>query len=300
MQLAPPKGAAIRLAGLLAVLLALAGCGSELAGDDDARAEPRPPVQPGCAPTVLGTLGSILHRIYAEGLDSERTASAAHLIEHSAPLRRAIEARDPTAAAGAAGELLRTGHMTNLDVRTTTGAAIVSLGGAALTPLHGTIRGAGGEPIATYTTSVWATSGFSSEGSGVAEGQIALRAGGRPAGGTIELPEGPLPARGSLTLRGVSYAYTSFTGTAYPSGSVQIYLLKPLAAVQKLCRGSDGDTQLATLARVAQLIYEGERGPRTLVQVERVQRNAALLAAVARRDPAATRTAVAVLLHQHI
>ena len=129
----------------------------------------------------------------------------------------------------------------------------------------------------------------------------AIRAAGSSIGGTLDLPEGPLAARGSLTERGVVYQYTSFTGRVLPvRGSVRIYLLKPLSAVEKLCGGSDADTQVATSERVARLIYEGEGGSRTLVQVHRVQRNAALLAAVARRDPAATRTAVAALLHHHI
>jgi hypothetical protein len=294
-----PQPAAIRLAGLFALLLTLAGCGSGLASGGDGRAQRRPASAAGCAPTVLATLGGVLRRIYAEGIDSERTASAAHLIEHSAPLRKAIEAGDASAAKAAARELLATGHMTNLDV-TTPRRRLVSVGGAALTPLRGRILGASGGPIATYMTSVWAASGFAAEGSGVAEGLVALRAGGRSVGGTIELPQGPLLPEGSLTHKGVVYQYTSFTGRTYPSGSVQIYLLKPLSAVEALCGPSDGDTQLATLRRVASLIYEGERGNRTLVQVRRVQHNAPLLAAVSRRDPAATRTAVAALLHEHI
>lgn len=292
--------AVIRLTIVFALLATVAGCGSGLASDTDARAQGTAAPVSGCPQTVLATLGGILQRVYGEGVRSERSGSAKHLIEHSVPLRRAIEAGDRSAALTAAGELLATGHMTNLDVRAA-GRALVSVGGAALAPLRGTILGASGKPIATYLTSVWADSGFSAEGSGVAEGLVALRAGGKSIGGTIELPEGPLPAQGSLTQAGTAYQYTSFTGRAYPSGSaVQIYLLKPLPAVRELCGASDADTQLATLERVGQLIYDGERGARTLVQVRRVQRNGPLLAAVARRDPVATRKAVATLLHQHI
>ncbi|HXD56094.1 MAG TPA: hypothetical protein VN618_15160 [Solirubrobacteraceae bacterium] len=282
---------------LLGLIVALSGCGSGLGGDDaraDAASAP-----PDCAETVLATLGSVARRIYGEGVESERTLSAEHMIERSAPLRAAIEAGSAKAARAAARELLATGHMTNLDVRTPRGS-LVSVGGAALAPLHGTIEDAAGKSIATYTTSVWADRGFSSEISGVAEGLVSLRSGERSVGGTIELPEGPLPAQGSLTVRGVAYRYTSFAADAYPSGTVRIYVLKPLAAAERLCGPSETDTQVATLQRVAQLIYEGERGPRTLVQVRRVQRNAALLAAVARRDPQATREAEAALLHHHI
>lgn len=301
MRPAPrPASAALRNLALLAVAAALvalaSGCGSGLSAP--ARAE-QVPTPAGCAQTVLSTLGSVAQRIYGEGVESERTVSAERLIEHSAPLRAAIEAGDANAARAAARELLATGHMTNLDVVTPHGK-LVSLGGSALAPLRGSIHNAAGRRIATYTTSVWADRGFSSEISGVAEGLVALRAGRRSVGGTIELPAGVLEDEGALSYRGVPYRFTSFTARAYPSGSVRIYLLKPLAAAEELCGESDADTQVATLERVARLIYEGERGPRTLVQVRRVQRNAALLAAVAAQDPAATREAEAALLHQHI
>jgi hypothetical protein len=51
---------------------------------------------------------------------------------------------------------------------------------------------------------------------------------------------------------------------------------------------------------VAKLIYAGETGRRALLQVRRVQHDPQLLSAVARRDPAATRTAIEGLLNQHI
>ena len=172
-----PKTAALRLAVLLALIATLAGCGSGLGSDDDARAEVSD-APAGCAQTVMATLGSVLQRVYNEGVRSERTASAAHLIEHSLPLRRAIEAGDAERPEAPPRELLATGHMTNLDVKTSTGT-VVSVGGAALAPLQGTITGAAGKPIATYTTSVWADRGFSSEGSGIAEALVAIRA-GRP------------------------------------------------------------------------------------------------------------------------
>jgi len=295
-----PHAAATRTIAFLAALLlaaALSGCGSSL-GEDDARAEDAPTAS-SCTETVLATLGSVARRIYGEGVESERTLSAQHMIERSASLRSAIEAGDARAARTAARELIATGHMTNLDVATPHGS-LVSVGGAALAPLRGTIKGSAGRQIATYTTSVWADKGFASEISGVAEGLVALRSGNRTIGGTIALPDELLPAQGALSVRGVAYRYTSFTARAYPMGSVRIFVLKPLAAAEKLCGTSDPDTQVATLERVAHLIYEGEQGPRTLVQVRRVQRNAALLAAVAAHDPVATREAEAALLHHHI
>ncbi|MGO9487708.1 MAG: hypothetical protein ACLQBB_01620 [Solirubrobacteraceae bacterium] len=288
-----------RVTGVLALLAVLAGCGSDLKGSSTARAS-QAPVAATCGTTVMGTLGSVLERVYREGVTSERTASAQVLIEHSLPLRKAIESGSRSAARAAAAALLATGHMTNLQVQAG-GRTLVSVGQAALAPLHGEIAGASGRPIATYLTSVWADTGFASEASGIAEGLLALRVGEKSVGGTLELPSGPLPQQGTLTRRGIAYQYTSFAGQAYPSGAaVQIYLLKPVSAVQALCGASTEDTVVNTLTRVAQLIYEGESGPRALVQVRRVQADGALLQSVARRDPVATMEAVAALLHHHL
>ena len=283
--------------GLAGLLACLSGCGSQLARGAEARAGAA--AGSGCAQTVMSTLGSVLDRVYEEGVASERTASAVHLIEVDVPLREAIETGDRPAARKAAQALLKTGHMTNLDV-TVAGRMLVSVGGPALAPLHGTIAGAAGDTIASYETSVWADAGFSSEASGVAEGLVSLRAGNRSIGGTLTLPDRPLPAEGTLSVRGTVYEYTSFPGRAYPSGNLRIYLLKPLTAVEALCAANEADTQVTTLRHVAQLIYEGEAGPRTLVQIRRVQHNTALLAAVSRRDPVATREAVEALLHHHL
>jgi hypothetical protein len=287
----------VRLTVALALLAILIAYGAGLKIDPDARASEAPGT---CPMTVMSTLGSVLHRVYEEGVSSERTLSAEHLIERSAPLRAAIEADSPSAARAAAHELLKTGHMTNLTI-TVSGKKLIDVGGAALTPLHGTITGASGKPIATYLTSVWADSGFSSEASGVAQGLISLRAGDKTIGGTLDLPEGQLPKQGSLTRKGVVYQYTSFAAAAFPSGSpVQVYLLKPLTTVETLCGASEEDTQVNTLTRVAELIYEGESGSRTLVQIHRVQTNQPLLQAVATHDSAGIRAAVAALLHHHL
>jgi hypothetical protein len=295
----PVPRTAVRLTVVLALLAIAIAYASGLKIDPDARAsESEAPDT--CPQTVMTTLGSVLHRVYEEGVSSERTLSAEHIIERSAPLRAAIEADSPSAARAAAHELLKTGHMTNLTI-TVSGKELIDVGGAALTPLHGTIKGASGKPIATYLTSVWADRGFSSEASGVAQGLVSLRAGGKTIGGTLDLPEGALPKQGSLTRRGTVYQYTSFPAAAFPSGSpVQVYLLKPLTAVETLCGASDEDTQVNTLTQVAELIYEGESGSRTLVQVHRVQANQPLLQAVAAHDSAGIRAAAAALLHHHL
>jgi hypothetical protein len=285
-----------RIVAMLALLALLAGCGSGVAGSR-ARADE----ELSCPQTVMATLASVLTRIYGEGIRSERTASAEAMIENSAALRTAIEQNSAPAAQKAARALIATGHMTDVRITTVSGRRLVDLGGAALAPLHGTIKGSSGKPIAEYDTAVWSNTGLISESSGVAEGLIVLRAAGHNVGGSGVLPAGPLPAAGTASWRGATYQFSSLPARAYPSGApVRIYVLRTVAATERLCGATSEDTQVNTLERIANLIYVGEHGPRTLKQVHRVQRNQALLQAVARRDPAATKRAAEVLLHHHL
>jgi hypothetical protein len=299
VKTSPPPRASLpraRFAALLPVLALLAGCGSGVTGTR-ARAD----APQSCPQTVMATLASVLSRVYGEGIRSERTASAEAMIERSAALRAAIESDDAAAAQKAVRALIATGHMTNVQLTTASGQRLVDTAGAALAPLHGTITGASGKPIATYLTSVWSDTGMISESRGVAEALIVLRAGGRNIDGTHALPAGPLPAAGTIRSHGTAYQFSSLPVRRYPSGApARIYLLRTVAATEKFCGASSEDTQVNTLARIADLIYEGEHGPRTLRQIHRVQRNQALLQAVARHDPVATRQASEVLLHHHL
>jgi len=128
-----------------------------------------------------------------------------------------------------------------------------------------------------------------------------LRTGERTVAGAFALPSGELPAQGTLTRGGVAYQYTSYPASSYPAGgALRVYLLRRISTTASLCGASAQDTLVNTISRIAHLIYDGEAGRRTLVQIQRVQANRPLLSAVARRDPAATRRAVQTLLHQHI
>jgi hypothetical protein len=294
-----------RMTIVLALAAALGGCGSTLkghlaAGASDTLASSSNPANDSCAATVLNTLGLVVRRVYHEGLESERTAVARRLIEGSAALRQAAESGDAAAAGTAARALLATGHMTDLRVMRGT-QTLTDVGGAALAPLRGTLTGAGGAAIASYVTSVWADKGFISEADGVAQGLVVLRANGRSVAGSFDLAPGPLANEGTLTHGKVIYQFSSFPAASFPMGApLRVYLLKPRKATTKLCGASSEDTLANTLERVANLIYDGEAGQRTLTQIHRVQRNRPLLEAVARRDPAATTAAVTALLHQHV
>jgi hypothetical protein len=291
----------------LVAIVALAGCGSAIrnTADDDARADVDTPSSGSCAATVLEALGHVAARVYREGLSSERTLVARRMIEGSAPLRAAVEAGNVQAARMAARPLIGSGHLTNLRV-IRGGHVLVDVGGTALAPLDGTLENASGKPIASFVTSVWADSGLIAETNGIAEGLTLLRDGrssinSRTLAGRFGLPDGELPVRGTLTHDDRAYQFTSFPATSYPAGApLRVYLLRSIDSTTTLCGKRDADTTVNTISHVAQRIYEGEAGRRTLTQIRRVQQNGALLQAVAHHDPAATRRAVQTLLHQHI
>ncbi|HYM46723.1 MAG TPA: hypothetical protein VES65_11270 [Solirubrobacteraceae bacterium] len=287
-----------------AAIAVLAGCGSSARSKSSARAGANPlagqATPGGCAATVLATLGKVAMRVYHEGVAGERTGSALYSIAHSIPLREAVEHDDPAAAQAAARALVATGHMTNLKVMRGAQTLADAGGPNALAPLRGSVLDASGSPVASFLASVWADEGFVAETDGIAEGMTALRQNGRSIAGSFALPSGELPAQGALTVKGVRYRYTSFPAAVFPAGRLQVYVLKPASSIHKLCGPTARDTVVNTASRVASLIYAGEAGRRTLPQIRRVQRNRALLRAVARRDPEATRKAIEALLNQHI
>ncbi len=297
------RGHGARAVAALASLAVLAGCGSTLDAAPAAHvsaADPSPPSVPAaCTTAVLGTLTSVLERVYREGVASERTASAEYLITSSAALRAAVERGDRGAARAAARALLATGHMTNVTI-TRGRQTFVDVGGPALAPLHGTLTGANGAPIAGYVASVWADSGFLTEAGGITQGLVALRENARGVGDSPALPAYALPDAGALTRAGVAYRYTSFPVAAFPAGSLRVYLLMPTHTVATLCGASPEDTTVNTLRRVAELIYSAEIGRSAQAQVRRVQRDKALLEAVARHEPEAARLAIDALLNEHI
>jgi hypothetical protein len=297
---------------LAAAVAALASCGSSspaswLAGGGlVARAAPG-----NCPEAALEAFGDVAVRVYHEGISSERSAFARHVVTESKPLRKAVERDDARAIRAAATGLIAEGNITNLQVSSggaaatapaAAGARLLADAGspAAVAPLRGTLTGASGAPIGSFVTSVWSDTGLLSETDGIAEAITALREGGRSVPGSFALPPGKLPAQGALMSNGVPYQYTSYPAEAYPSGPLRVYVLKPLSATASLCGRTNQETAANAFKRVTGRIYAAEAGRRALAEICRVQRDRALLSAVARRDPAATRAAVKRLLTEHI
>jgi hypothetical protein len=297
--------AALSALAAVAVAAALIGCGASLKHGDASADVDGASGSSSCPAAALEALAAVARRVYREGIYSERTISALRIVTGSTALRQAVEAGDASAAQIAARDLLATGHLTNLRV-VRGGRTLVELGGAAITPLQGTLKNASGKPIASFTTSVWSDAGIIAETSGIAEASTVVRSApragaARTVAGEFTLPRGALPAQGTLTQDGVAYQYTSYPASAYPDGApLRVYLVRTISSLKPLCGADAQSTQFNTISHIAHLIYEGEAGKRTLPQIRRVQGDAALLSAVAARNPKATRKAVEALLHHHL
>lgn len=300
---ARPRSRAVAVLVLAVALAGLAGCGSSAYQASPAAhvsaATSTVNVSSSCSEAVLATLSSVAQRVYREGVLSERTASAEYLITSSTALRAAVESGSATDARTAVRALLATGHLTNVTVMRGS-KTLVDVGGPALAPLHGTLTGASGAPIASYVASVWADEGFLTEAGGITQGLVALRAGAHSLDGSPSLGTAALADTGALTRNGVDYRYTSFPAVAYPAGAMRVYVLLPTTTIAPLCGRTPQDTAVDTLERVAKLIYTGEIGRAAQMQLRRMQRNKPLLEAVAHREPEAARLAIDALLDQHV
>ncbi len=327
------RASATRIALALALVALPAGCGSgardstttididppSTVHDMAARETTSPtgiteatPAQGDCAGKVLQVLRDVVTRVYHEGVTSERTGTAEHFITTSVPLREAIENGDAARARSTARALIAAGRMTSLRISRggpgesspgappAGGQVLAEVGSPSLAPIAGRLTDPAGTAIGSFLTSVWSDSGFVAEVDGVTEGLTSIRSHGASIGGSFPLPRGELPQAGTAKIHGVAYRYTSFPVTAYPSSAASVYLLRRASSFAALCGRDDQATLVNTLTRVATLIYRSERGAHASEQVQRVQHDQALLSAVARRDPTATRSAVEALLHEHV
>jgi hypothetical protein len=94
-----------------------------------------------------------------------------------------------------------------------------------LAPLSRPIRYAG-RVVGTAVFSVQNAHGYTVLAHALTRVPVLVRAGARQLAGSFAGPR-ELPVSGSLDYHGVRYAVASFTGVAFPSGRVRIYVLNP-------------------------------------------------------------------------
>jgi hypothetical protein len=266
------------LIALAAAGTALAGCG---AGARAAPATATTTAGASCAATVNSELANIAGRIYGQAAHGRDVVGAVARVERSTRLGAAVARDDPAATQAALKPLLRA------DIRRITitrrGHVLASFGsGAALGPVHGTIRDAG-SPVGSFTLASGTDSGVAGLIQQLTGAQVVIRAGNRQIFST--LPDGAPPPRADATT-------SSLRAEAFPSGSLRIEVRtgRPNAA---LCGSSTAATRVNTIGAVGERLFRSEtEGPSTHNVLHTVANDPRFIRAVADSDPAALRAQI--------
>ncbi|HXD56081.1 MAG TPA: hypothetical protein VN618_15095 [Solirubrobacteraceae bacterium] len=250
-----------------------------------------------CAETVAATLGEIAQRIYREAGSGGNVEQAVHRLQSSTSLRAAASAGDARATAAALRSLLA-GQIARVQVLRG-GRVLASAGsGTAIAPVTGSLPGTGG---ARFVLSVQSDRTYLQVTKQVTGAEVLLLSGTRRLAGTIAAPSGTtIPASGSLKVGPREFQVASVGGAAYPSGALRIVLLVPAGEIPA-CPSGIAQTRAAVLGRVGERIYEEEaHSPYVAATVRHMEADGAFRAAVAARDPAATRRAIIGFFAAHI
>jgi hypothetical protein len=311
-----PRGRGLRLLALLITVLGLlAGCGSATAthslasasvsvsgapSASTAIATTSPGISttsptPACATGVASTLGTVAARVYHEAATGGDVAQAVHRVQSSTALAGAIDSGN----AGSAGVALRgllAGQIVRVEVLQGGHVFAQAGSGSAIAPVHGTIPGTS----ATFTLSTQPDHAYLQVVHQVTGAQVLLLAGDRSLAGTIDgAPAADGPAAGPLTLAGQSYQSFTLPGAVYPSGSLRILLLVPIAEIA--CPGSSAQTRVETLGHVGERIYQEElHSPDVTATLHHMESSTVFQHAVATGDATATRAAIIEFFGQHI
>ena len=261
------------------VAVLVGGCaGAAAHGTPSAHTAPTPAASParrGCTVTARRTLRHVAMRAYAQVAHGPNVVSAVRRVSESRALAAAVARGDAGAARRALHPLLRA-QITRIVV-TRGGRVLASLGsGAAPAPVRGTIRGAAGTPVGRYTLSVGDDSGLADLIHRLTGDQVVFTAGGREVAGTVTA------GRAALSRPGVS----SFPATAFPHGSLRVWLLNS-AAAPRACGVVD------TIGLIGErLVRDESAGAATVRVLHVVAHDPRFAAAVAARHPAAVRAQI--------
>jgi hypothetical protein len=271
--------------------LVLAGC--------SAGVDPDPADTPGtagaagqtCAQAVHNELRDVALRVYDQAARGVNVATSEGRLARSRALAAAVARDDPAATRAALRPLLRA--QIRRIVITRGPRVLADLGtGAALAPMHGVLRDAAGAPVGRYTFAVGEDSGIARLVHALTGAQVVMRAGGHRVATTLAAARGPLPTSGTATLDGVSYAVSSFRATAFPTGSLRVWVLTPPAS-GALCGATHAATVADTIGAVGERLFRDEQSGASTARVLRVVAgDRGFIGAVASDDPAALRAAI--------
>jgi hypothetical protein len=179
------------------------------------------------AQTQVETLGHVGERIYQEELHSADVTATLHHLESSTAFRRAVASANVAATRAAIIGFFEQ-HIHVVRVRVTIGSRLlIDEGGPfVLAPVHGTLR-SGGRVIGHFTMAIQDDAGYLKLTHLFTGAEVLMRTGGRQVMGTLDPGPASVPTRGAVSYGGRSYQAYSFTGEAFPSGTLRVSLLIP-------------------------------------------------------------------------
>lgn len=274
--------------------LVLVGCGAGADADPDpasSTAVAASAAGQACAQTVQNELRDVAQRVYDQAARGANFASAERRLAASNALAAAV-ARDDTAATKTALRPLLRAQIQRIAI-TRGPRLLANLGsGAALAPVRGVLRDAGGAPVGRYTFSVGNDVGIARLIHALTGTQVVMRAGGRRVATTLAAAGRSLPGSGTATVAGARYAVSSFSGTAFPTGSLRVSLLSRPAS-GALCGATRTATVANTIGAVGERLFRDEQSGAATARVLRiVAGDRGFISAVATDDPAALRAAI--------
>ena len=183
---------------------------------------------PTAADTRLNAIGYVARNVMA---GEARGSAVARTLHHAAidpAFRGAVAAGDPAAVRAAIVGLFRNNRFHIVRVRAWRGTHLINdVGGPyVLSPATGTIAGPGGAVAGRFMLSVQDDTGFIKLVHRFTGADVVLHTGTATVPGSTLSP-GPafVPGLSTVSYRGVAYRSYGFTGTAFPSGKLDVSLL---------------------------------------------------------------------------
>jgi hypothetical protein len=279
------------------------GVGSTTITDTAARA----PIATSCPDAALAALEEVAHRVYRESAEGRIVAQAAYRLSSSAALARAVELDEPAAARRVLRGLLENQIVSVRVARAGRTFAEIDRG-IGIAPVDGRLIGVRGQVVGAFAVSVQGANGYAQTTSGLTATEVLLRRGSRLLTSTLR----PAPALAAdqrdVADRGVAYRVDTFSGRAFPTGTLSISLLVPSSSIASVCkpRGASpaltaAEASAETLGLVDRRVYYAEHaGSKAELILGYVERSRAFREAVLAGDPVATRAAIIGFFRSHL
>lgn len=181
------------------------------------------------AQTAAEVIGRVAMRIYRGEQSGSKVARVIAGMEHTPAFVAAVARRDALATRNAIiGFFRNRSHVVRVRV-TVGGKLLVDVGGPhVLAPIAGTLE-IGGRVVGHFLTAIQDDAGYLKLAHGFTGAEVLMRVGSEQIESTLGPGSSrlPLPDRGTVSYRGVTYEVYSFLGRAFPSGQLRIGLLIP-------------------------------------------------------------------------